>query len=73
MQKAWSHIAGGYTFGYTDKGRNLNPQFISPTPGRWQGVNMLRNIHQEEQHSIKTYQEEYEDYIVKHGFVKHKE
>jgi putative transposase len=28
---------------------------------------------QEEQHSIKTYQEEYEDYIVKHGFVKHKE
>jgi hypothetical protein len=39
----------------------------------WQGVNMLRNIHQEEQHSIKTYQEEYEDYIVKQGFVKHKE
>jgi hypothetical protein len=42
---------------------------IQPT----RGVNMLRNIHQEEYHSIKTYQEEYEDYIVKHGFVKHKE
>lgn len=28
---------------------------------------------QEEQHSIKTYQEEYEDYIVKHGFVKRSE